>query len=208
MHEVWEIAKKLVNPEQLIQMGGVGLLFLIVFAETGLFIGFFLPGDSLLFTAGLLTASGVIKWPVEAVSAGIFVSAVLGDMVGYAFGKKSGEAIYHRPKTFFFKPKHIVAARDFYERKGGAALVLGRFLPVIRTFAPIVAGVVEMPYKIFILYNIIGAFLWTAVMVLTGYFLGLLFPGISKYLEYIILSMVIFTAIPVYRSIRTSSLRK
>ena len=195
--DIWDFIKELVNPESIISYGGFWLLLFVVFAETGLFIGFFLPGDSLLFTAGLLTATGVIDVPIFFVAAGIFSAAVLGNSTGYAFGKRTGKAIFNRKKSFFFKPKHLQTAKAFYDKHGGKAIILGEFLPIVRTFAPIVAGAVELEYKKFIIYNITGAFCWTNIMVLAGYFLGKYVPGTKDYLHYIIIFLVVITAIPI-----------
>lgn len=175
-------------------------MLFVIFSETGLFVGFFLPGDSLLFTAGLLTSTGVINIPIIFVTVGICCAAITGNSTGYAFGKKAGEAIFKRKKTLFFRPKHLFAAKDFYDRHGGKAIILGAFLPIIRTFAPIVAGAVKLDYSKFIWYNIIGATLWSSTMVLSGYFLGRYVPNIKEYLQYIIIFLIIITAIPILQT--------
>jgi membrane-associated protein len=145
-------------------------LFLIVFAETGLAIGFFLPGDSLLVVAGLFAAAGKLDLWILMIS--LFVAAVVGDAVGYYSGKKMGKAIFNRPKSRFFNPNHLKKAHEFYEKYGGKTIIIARFVPIVRTFAPIVAGAAEMTYKKFVFYNIFGGFLWVTSMLLTGYFLG------------------------------------
>jgi membrane-associated protein len=145
-------------------------LFLIVFAETGLAIGFFLPGDSLLVVAGLFAAAGKLNLWIMMVT--LFVAAVVGDAVGYYSGKKVGQAIFTRPKSRFFNPKHLKRAHEFYERHGGKTIILARFVPIVRTFAPIVAGAADMRYRDFFVYNVVGGFLWVTSMLLTGYFLG------------------------------------
>lgn len=145
-------------------------LFFIIFAETGLAIGFFLPGDSLLVVAGLFAAAGKLDLMVMMIS--LFVAAVLGDTVGYFTGRKMGRALFTKPKSRFFNPKHIKKAHAFYEKHGGKTIVLARFVPIVRTFAPIVAGAAEMTYRNFIFYNIFGGLLWVASMLLAGYFLG------------------------------------
>ncbi len=198
--DIGEFLKELVNPESIIRYGGIGLLLFVVFAETGLLVGFFLPGDSLLFTAGLLTATGIIPWPVFAVVLGVIIAAVAGDFVGYHFGKSVGPALYHRKKSFFFRPNHLTAARDFYQKHGSKAIVLGRFLPVVRTFAPIVAGIVGLEYRRFVIYNVIGAIIWALTMVLSGYFLGIYVPKTAEFLEYIIIGLVVVTTIPIARA--------
>lgn len=201
LNEIWNFLKELVNPESIIKYGGFWLLLFVVYAETGLFVGFFLPGDSLLFTAGLLTATGVIDMHIAFVVTGVFLAAIAGNTTGYAFGKRAGKAIFKRKKSFFFKPKHLYAAKDFYDRHGGKAIILGEFLPIIRTFAPIVAGAVKLEYKKFIKYNIIGAVLWSNIMILLGYFLGTSVPEIKDYLIYVIIFLIVITTIPVVRTI-------
>jgi membrane-associated protein len=201
INNIWHFITELVNPESIIMYGGFWLLLFVVFAETGLFVGFFLPGDSLLFTAGLLTATGVVEVPVYFVVTGVFVAALIGNTTGYAFGKRTRKTIFKRKKTFFFKPAHLYAAKDFYDRNGGKAIILGEFLPIIRTFAPIVAGAVELPYKKFFFFNLIGALLWSNIMILCGYFLGASIPETKEYLTYIVVFLIIITTIPVVRTI-------
>jgi membrane-associated protein len=145
-------------------------LFLIIFAETGLAVGFFLPGDSLLVVAGLFAAAGKLNLWVMLFS--LFVAAVTGDAVGYYSGKKVGHAIFNKPKSRFFNPKHLKRAHEFYEKHGGKTIILARFVPIVRTFAPIVAGAADMRYRDFVFYNILGAFLWITSMLFAGYFLG------------------------------------
>jgi membrane-associated protein len=145
-------------------------LFFIVFAETGLAIGFFLPGDSLLVVAGLFAAAGKLNLWIMLIS--LFVAAVVGDAVGYYSGKKMGKAIFSRPKSRLFNPKHLEKAHAFYEKYGGKTIIIARFVPIVRTFAPIVAGAANMTYKNFLIYNIFGGFLWVTSMLLAGYFLG------------------------------------
>ncbi len=145
-------------------------LFAIVFAETGLAIGFFLPGDSLLVVAGLFAAAGKLNLWVMLIT--LFIAAVVGDAVGYYSGKKMGKAVFSRPKSRFFNPKHLEKAHAFYEKYGGKTIIIARFVPIVRTFAPIVAGAADMKYKDFLIYNIFGGFLWVTSMLLAGYFLG------------------------------------
>lgn len=145
-------------------------LFFIIFAETGLAVGFFLPGDSLLVVAGLFAAAGKLDLMVLMIS--LFVAAVLGDTVGYFTGKKMGQKLFTKPKSRFFNPKHIARAHAFYEKHGGKTIVIARFVPIVRTFAPIVAGAAEMTYRNFIFYNVFGGLLWIVSMLLAGYFLG------------------------------------
>ncbi len=145
-------------------------LFLIVFAETGLAVGFFLPGDSLLVVAGLFAAAGKLNLWLMLVL--LFVAAVVGDAVGYYSGRKVGPAIFSRPKSRFFNPKHLRRAHEFYEKHGGKTIIIARFVPIVRTFAPIVAGAANMSYRQFALYNVVGGFAWVTSMLFAGYFLG------------------------------------
>ena len=145
-------------------------LFFIIFAETGLAVGFFLPGDSLLVVAGLFAAAGKLNLWIMLFS--LFVAAVVGDAVGYYSGRKMGKAIFSRPKSRLFNPKHLEKAHAFYEKYGGKTIIIARFVPIVRTFAPIVAGAAEMSYKKFLVYNVFGGFFWVTSMLLTGYFLG------------------------------------
>lgn len=168
---------KYLNPQTLIDtllamLGNyvyLGLIF-IIFAETGLAVGFFLPGDSLLVVCGLMAAAGKLNIWVMLVT--LFLAAIIGDGVGYYSGKKVGQAIFNKPKSRFFNPKHLKKAHEFYEKHGGKTIVLARFVPIVRTFAPIVAGAADMRYRDFVFYNILGGFLWVTSMLLAGYFLG------------------------------------
>ncbi|MEK7607925.1 MAG: VTT domain-containing protein [Patescibacteria group bacterium] len=183
------------DPQFLITtLGFVGILA-IVFAESGLFFGFFLPGDSLLFTAGLFASQGYfdITWLVS----GIALAAILGDSVGYTFGRRIGPTLFSREDSFFFHKKHVERARLFYEKYGVKTIILARFVPIIRTFAPIVAGIAGMRYGIFITYNIIGGIGWTLILTLAGFFLGNAFPDIKKYLDLIIVTIIFISILPI-----------
>ncbi len=183
------------DPQFLITtLGFIGILA-IVFAESGLFFGFFLPGDSLLFTAGLFASQGYfhIAWLVI----GIAIAAILGDSVGYAFGKRVGPAFFSCEDSFFFHKKHTEKARLFYEKYGVKTIILARFVPIIRTFAPIVAGIGSMRYRTFITYNVIGGIGWTLVLTLSGFFLGHAFPDIKKYLDLIIVIIIFISILPI-----------
>ncbi len=169
-------------------------LFAIVFAESGLFIGFFLPGDSLLFTAGFLASQGYGNAAV--IVAICFAAAVAGDSFGYWFGKRAGPRIFIREDGLFFKKAYVERIRAFYSRHGGKALIFARFIAVIRTFAPIFAGVGNMPYSVFLSYNIVGGFLWAGGLVGLGFMLGSIIPGIDGYLLPIIAGIIIISAIP------------
>ena len=148
------------------------VLVAIIFAESGLLIGFFLPGDSLLFTAGFLVHSSVLQFDIHLLVILVFLAAVLGDSVGYLFGRRVGRKIFNRPNSLLFRQENIQKAEEFYDRHGSATIVLARFVPVIRTFAPIVAGVGNMTYRSFVLFNVIGALLWAAGVTYAGYYVG------------------------------------
>ncbi len=174
--------------------GYIGILA-IVFAESGVFFGFFLPGDSLLFTAGLLASQGFLGiWTLIVL---VPLAAILGDNFGYWFGAKVGPAIFRREDSFFFHKHHIERTREFYAKYGARAIVLARFIPVVRTFTPVLAGVGGMPYKTFMKFNIIGGVLWSAGILLLGYFLGAVFPNVDNYLLPIILAIIAISFLPV-----------
>ncbi len=173
--------------------GYIGI-FAAVFAESGLLVGFFLPGDSLLFTAGFLASQGFGN--VALLAVGSFVAAVVGDSIGYAFGKKIGPRLFRRERSFFFRPEYVARTRAFYAIHGGKAIILARFMPVVRTFAPVLAGVGEMRYSTFFSYNIIGGFLWAVGLSLLGYTLGSVIPNIDRYIAPIVLSVIIISVIP------------
>jgi membrane-associated protein len=208
MSGIFDFLKQLVNPESIILYGGIYLLLFFVFAETGLFVGFFLPGDSLLFTAGLFCSTGILMLHPAILVILIILAAVAGNMVGYAFGKKVGPLLFKRKSGFFFRQEHLVAAHEFYLKHGKKTIILSRFLPIVRTFAPIVAGIVKLDYRKFFIYSLAGAFFWVSTLVLTGYFLGKYVPGTKDYLGYIVIFLIVITSIPfVYNSIR-KKLRK
>lgn len=188
----------LLNPEKLILSAGYIGLFLIIFAESGLFFGFFLPGDSLLLTAGLLASRGVGGLNIFVLIPLLFVAAVLGDSVGYWFGAKTGPHIFNRDDSLLFRRKNLEAAKAFYEKHGGKTIVLARFMPFIRTFAPIVAGAAEMHYRRFLSYNLIGGALWSAGVTLAGYFLATVIPQdqLDRYFTFIVIGVIILSALP------------
>lgn len=190
------------NPQNIIQYGGLTLLLFIIFAETGLFFGFFLPGDSLLFVAGLLSTSKYIDQPVWMLIIFLVVAAFSGTCVGYYFGAWAKR--YFKPKddNLFYKPRYIEMARDLYKRYGMMAFIVGRFLPIVRTFVPILAGIVKIDIKKFLFYNLLGAILWIVTLVMAGYWLGNMFPTLIENVEIIIVTLIIVTAIPVIMSYR------
>lgn len=197
MENTLEFIKTFLHPQSIIQYGGLALLLFIIFAETGLFFGFFLPGDSLLFVAGLMSGSTLFDVDIVTLNLSIIVAGILGNFVGYYFGKKTGPVLFKRDDSLFFKKKHANAAKSFYDRYGGMALILGRFIPIIRTFVPIMAGVVSIDFKKFVLYNIVGCIAWVVSMTLSGYFLGRLFPSLQENLEYIVIIIIAVSMIPV-----------
>ena len=191
------------NPEWIfLKYGNLALwiLLLIVFAETGLLIGFFLPGDSLLFAAGIfgdLLCENFYQAPFFVIMLLVTISAFLGNMAGYWFGSKSGKLLYKKKDTFFFKRRNLIMAKLFYKKYAGFALILSRFLPIFRTFSPIIAGVVRMNLRSFILYNMLGAFLWVFSVMSAGHYLDKIFPKLKNHLEWVALSLIISTTLPV-----------
>ena len=183
--------------------GGLALAAAIVFAESGLLIGFFLPGDSLLFIAGFLSSSagGNVLPPLPVTAGVIFLAAVAGDQIGYLFGRKVGPPLFDRPKSRLFNPTNLAKAHAFFERRGPFAIVLARFVPIVRTFTPIVAGVAEMRYRTFVTYNLVGGFLWGTGITTLGYFLGEI-GFIEKNLEVAAVVIVAISLLPVANEIR------
>ena len=198
MSELFEFLKNLTNPESIVKLG-LPLLLFVIFAETGLLVGFFLPGDSLVFISGLLCATNQSLLKVNITELILFMSlaAIIGNTFGYYFGKRVGAGLYKREDSFFFKKKHLKTTRSFYERHGGKTLFIGRFLPIIRTFAPILAGVIKIDFKKFMIYNILGALCWIGSLAGIGYFLGAEFPQTKEYLGYIVIGLIVVTSIPV-----------
>ncbi len=177
----------------LLKAVGYAGLFGIVFAETGLFLGFFLPGDSLLFVAGFLAGQSFFSLPVLVL--GLLVSAILGNIFGYEFGRRIGPKLFSREDSLIFKKAHAITAQNFYDKHGPKTIVLARFMPIVRTFAPIVAGVANMHYRTFLIYNIAGAVLWTLALVFLGYFLGSVID-VDRYLLPIVLLIVFLSFLP------------
>lgn len=179
----------------LIKLVGYPGLFTAVFLESGVFFGFFLPGASMLFTAGLLASQGFFNvWVLIPL---LTVAAILGDNTGYWFGNKVGTKLFLRPNSRFFRHDHLVRAKDFYEKHGAIAIMLARFVPIVRTFTPIVAGIVSMRYRTFVFYNIAGALAWAAGVTFLGYYLGERFPIIEKYLTFVIIGIITVTILPI-----------
>ncbi|MHA7222730.1 VTT domain-containing protein [Arthrobacter sp. RHLT1-20] len=169
----------------------------IIFAETGLLVGFFLPGDSMLFTAGLLVATGTIQFNIWAFSALIIVAAIIGNQVGYLIGSKAGPAIFNKPNSRLFKRENVESAHAFFEKHGGKALILARFVPIIRTFVPVIVGVAQMGKRKFFLYNVIGAVLWGGGVTLLGYLLGNRVPWVRENLDIIFVIIVLVSVVPI-----------
>jgi membrane-associated protein len=208
MQEFWLSIFQYLDAETMIRSGGFYLILFVIFAETGLFFGFFLPGDYLLFLAGLFTASGLLEVSIFSLCLGMIIAGILGNFVGYWFGWRTGPMLFKRKDSWLFKQKYIVMAEEFYNKYGGTALILGRFMPIIRTFAPIFAGVVRLDFKKFILFNIIGSFLWVLVLTLSGYYLGKRFPQIVEYIEYIVIGFVLLATAPIIITVIKRKLSK
>jgi membrane-associated protein len=179
----------------LIKWGGYVGLTAIVFTETGLLVGFFLPGDSLLVTAGLLASQGFLN--VYAMGALLTVAAIAGDSVGYSIGRAAGPRLFKREDSFFFNKKHLYRAHDFYLRHGGKTIVIARFVPILRTFAPVVAGAADMPYRRFILFNVLGGIGWIWSMLMVGYVLGRYIPGIEHNIDLVIIGVIALSLVPI-----------
>lgn len=175
----------------LITAAGFLAVLFVIYAESGLLIGFFLPGDSLLFTSGILVHSGIFNIEIHLFVFLLFIAAVAGDTTGYWFGKKTGPKIFKKPDAKVFKQSHIQKAQDFYEKHGSKTIIIARFVPIVRTFAPIVAGVGKMEYKRFLSYNVIGGLLWVSLITYAGYYLGALFESMGLDIDQILLPIII-----------------
>lgn len=200
MHGVVALGPEWLSPENLIGLFGAFAILgvcIIVFVETGLLVGFFLPGDSLLFTAGLLMATGVIQTPIWIAAPAIGLAAFIGDQVGYQIGKASGPRVFNRPNSRFFRQEYVDKTHEYFERFGGRTIIIARFIPVVRTFAPVVAGVAKMPYRTFVTYNVVGALLWGVGVTMLGYWLGG-FEFVQTYIEPILIAIVVLSAIPIF----------
>ena len=200
---MWDFIKALIDPESIINYGGLALLLFVVFAETGLLIGFFLPGDSIIFISGMICVSKPELLDIDLLSLILSMStaAILGNLTGYWFGYKVGPPLFERKDSLIFKKKYLEVTRDFYDKNGGKTLIIGRFLPIIRTFAPILAGVFKVDFKKFMLFNIIGAFAWIGLLSSIGYYLGKN-EWVQENIEWIVIALVIITIIPIFTSIK------
>lgn len=203
MQEVWEFLKTLTNPESIIIYGGFILLMFVIFAETGLMVGFFLPGDSLVFISGLMVATqpNLMNVSILELNAGLMSAAIAGNLTGYIFGKKVGPPLFNKEDNIIFKKRYLDITRSFYERHGGKSLILGRFIPIIRTFAPILAGVIKMDFRIFFLYSVAGAVLWIGSLSVLGFYLGEI-KWVQDNLEWIVIFLIIVTLIPIIQTYR------
>jgi membrane-associated protein len=194
MEWLWDLVHRIYDVEALVRIGGLMALIAIVFVETGLFVGFFLPGDSLLVTAGLFAARGDLGlWSIL-----LFVSlaAIAGDTVGYTIGARTGPKIFTREDSLLFHKKHLITTKEFYDRYGGVTIIIARFMPIVRTFAPLVAGVGGMEYRRFVFYNIAGGVGWVVSMTSLGYFLGKTVPGIDRHIDVVIAVVIFLSLLP------------
>ena len=197
LESILHFLRALYDPEglkELIRSGGAPLICFIVFVETGFFVGFFLPGDSLLITAGIFAAAGVI--PLKWLLAPVMLCAIVGDQIGYWIGRKLGPALYKKEDSLFFRRSHLQRAHEFYEKYGGRAVVLARFVPIVRTFCPPVTGAAQMPYSRYVLFDIFGGVLWVGTMILGGFFLGRSVPNIGSRIHYVIIVVAVVSILP------------
>lgn len=210
MEQLIALLPQLPTLDEIIVWGGYVGLFIIIFSETGLLIGFFLPGDSLLVTAGLF-AAGVkegVQLDIVWLNLLLIVAAVSGDAVGYTIGLRAGHRLYNRPQSRWFRRDHLIKTKEFYDKYGGITIIVARFMPFARTFAPVVAGVAEMKYRKFAIFNITGGIGWITSMTLLGYFLGRTIPGIEKHIEYVIAIVIFVSILPMLIKYAQHRLRK
>ena len=193
IYELYHQLKEYIDPRTIVAAGYLVLIF-VVFAETGLAAGFFLPGDSLLVVAGLFAARGDLN--VFVLLGTLTVAAIVGDAVGYYSGAKLGPRIFRREKSLLFRPSHLEKAHEFYLKYGGKTIIIARFVPIVRTFAPIVAGAAGMPYRQFVAYNVLGGFLWVFSMILAGFFLGRAIPNLDQHIEWVVIIVVLLSLMP------------
>lgn len=206
MENFLNLIHRIHDVKTIIEWGGLLAICMIVFVETGLFFGFFLPGDSLLVTAGIVAATGHL--PLVSLLVFVSLSAILGDQLGYFIGYKTGELLYSRKNSMFFKREYLEKTHQFYEKYGPKTIVLARFVPLVRTFAPAVAGVAGMEYKKFVVYNILGGILWVMSTVLGGFFVGSLIPNIENYLHLVIAGVILLSFMPILLEVGKNRLPK
>ena len=193
LYDLYHQLREYIDPRTIAAAGYLVLIF-VVFAETGLAAGFFLPGDSLLVVAGLFAAKGDLN--VFILLGTLTVAAIVGDAVGYYSGAKLGPRIFKREQSLLFRPSHLLKAHEFYEKYGGKTIIIARFVPIVRTFAPIVAGAAGMPYRQFVFFNVLGGFLWVFSMILAGYFLGRAIPNLDQHIEWVVIIVVALSLMP------------
>ena len=199
MHQLLDLFHKIYDVQGIVRWGGLLALVAIIFSETGLLVGFFLPGDSLLVTAGLFCTSANGEEPllnIVTVNLAVMAAAIVGDTVGYWIGAKSGPRLFSREQSLLFSKKHLLRTKEFYDRHGGKTIIMARFMPFLRTFAPIVAGIGRMNYKRFVSFNIIGGIAWTLSMTLLGFTLGKVYPPITKQIDKVIIVIIAVSLIP------------
>jgi membrane-associated protein len=206
MEFIWDLFHKIYDVESLVRVGGLVGLTAIVFAETGLLIGFFLPGDSLLVTAGLFAARGDLE--VVPMIIVLSIAAIVGDTVGYNIGARAGPKLFTRPDSLLFNRKHLITTKEFYERHGPFTIVIARFIPILRTFAPVVAGVGTMEYTRFIVYNVAGGIGWVVTTVLGGYFLGQMVPNIHDHIHKVIAVVIVLSLLPAIIKVAKEKLKR
>lgn len=199
MDQIVDFFRYILNSEEIIRTGGLVIITLIVFIENGFFFGFFLPGDYLLFLSGVFAGTKLLNVPLWLLLTCIFAAAVLGSLTGYLTGYYFGGKIKNRPDSLFFKQKYIDNTRDAFVKYGNSALIISRFLPVVRTFAPLLGGLIHMPFQFFMIYNIVGGAIWVVTLVGGGFFFGAQFPGIVDYVQYIILFFLAITTFTVVK---------
>ncbi len=194
IESIKHLVHTLYDVQSLIHRGGILLVCAIVFVETGFFVGFFLPGDSLLVTAGIVAAAGLLNiWVLLPLAV---LCAIVGDQIGYGIGRQAGQALYNRPDSMFFKRRHLERAHEFYEKYGGMTIILARFMPIVRTFCPPVAGAARMNYGKYLSYDIVGGTFWVGGMTLGGYGVGKLMPNLGERIHYVILGVVFLSLLP------------
>jgi len=200
MHQLMDLFHKIYDVQGIVQIGGLGLIAAIIFAETGLMLGFFLPGDSLLVTAGIFATTanptGQPLFNIVSLNLVVIIAAIVGDTLGYWIGAKAGPKLFTREKSLLFSRKHLLRTKEFYERHGGKTIIIARFVPIIRTFAPVVAGVGKMSYRRFISFNVFGGIGWSLSMTLLGFTLGKVYPPITKQIDKVIIVIIAVSLMP------------
>jgi len=206
MDVIHEFFSNVYNVPELIRLVGFYGLIIIVFAETGLLVGFFLPGDSLLITAGLFAARGDFDYAMLLLA--LIPAAIIGNATGYYIGHRTGKTLYNRPDSLLFRREHLRMTHEYYEKHGGKTIILAQFIPILRTFAPVVAGVGEMGYRQFATYNVVGAILWVGSMVTAGYMLGNAIPNIESRIHYVVAVVIFISLLPPGIALLKARLRK